>query len=156
MYSLELVSSEWKFICNELVVTRWTSLYSAFHFKSFEFQSRGTSGTRLFQKNKIIDTVVDKSWNIERKETNKREIFTRNWNLQSEFRRGFEISSEWGNFIEFSLRLGCHLLPDPLDPESIAQFLRSYGINKTSVGEYIGKNKDFNKMTLDVTTYLFF
>jgi len=42
-----------------------------------------------------------------------------------------------------------HLLSDPIDPKAVANFMRnSYGVNKTSIGEYVGKNKPQNISTL--------
>lgn len=42
------------------------------------------------------------------------------------------------------------LLPDPITPKSVAFFLRNiYGINKTVIGEYLGKKKDFNMLVLE-------
>ena len=36
------------------------------------------------------------------------------------------------------------------DPQGVAQFLRfTYGVNKTSIGEYLGKKKDFNIAVLE-------
>jgi brefeldin A-resistance guanine nucleotide exchange factor 1 len=43
-----------------------------------------------------------------------------------------------------------NLLPQNLDPKSVAVFLRTgFGLNKTLIGEYLGKKKDFNIAVLE-------
>jgi len=49
-----------------------------------------------------------------------------------------------------------HLLNDPIDPKSVANFMRnSFGVNKTIIGEYVGKNKPQNIATLEAYVQTF-
>eukprot|EP01114_Cavostelium_apophysatum_P009107 TRINITY_DN2217_c0_g1_i3.p1 TRINITY_DN2217_c0_g1~~TRINITY_DN2217_c0_g1_i3.p1 ORF type:complete len:1471 (+),score=363.32 TRINITY_DN2217_c0_g1_i3:184-4596(+) len=49
-----------------------------------------------------------------------------------------------------------HIVTDPPTPESLASFLRfGLGVNKTVIGEYIGKNKEFNIKTLEAYVQTF-
>ncbi|KAL6056158.1 Golgi brefeldin A resistant guanine nucleotide exchange factor 1 [Balamuthia mandrillaris] len=70
--------------------------------------------------------------------------------LQKSYRRENSLNEHWNKDYKVGLKfLQEYLLPDPSDAPSVAAFLRNtLGLDKTIIGQYLGKEHDFNKAVL--------